>query len=200
MGWYSRGLPAEARSAKVGGKSELRRAVRRVTPGQGDLKESGTENIPLASDRLTLRSGAAPTFLGRAHSFQVHGARSTGSTRVRVKRCGKSAPRPWQHGWQAKPRTEQDQIGRRQGRPVRSLRVGRSISPVMARLEEWPPSAVARRSAARREGGRRWRQNSAYGLLRYFLESSSHKWRPATKTRKHEANPQFVFVISCFRG
>src|SRR5436190_19967704 len=31
---------------------------------------------------------------------------------VRVKRCGKSAPRPWQHGWQAKPRTEQDQIGR----------------------------------------------------------------------------------------
>ena len=29
-----------------------------------------------------------------------------------MKRCGKSAPRPWQHGWQAKPRTEQDQIGR----------------------------------------------------------------------------------------
>ena len=28
------------------GKSELRRAMRRVTPGQGDLKESGTENIP----------------------------------------------------------------------------------------------------------------------------------------------------------
>jgi hypothetical protein len=26
------------------GKSELRRAVRRVTPGQGDLKDSGTEN------------------------------------------------------------------------------------------------------------------------------------------------------------
>jgi len=30
----------------VRGKSELRRAVRRVTPGQGDLKDSGTENIP----------------------------------------------------------------------------------------------------------------------------------------------------------
>jgi len=29
------------------GKSELRRAVRRVTPGQGDLKDSGTENTPL---------------------------------------------------------------------------------------------------------------------------------------------------------
>ncbi len=29
-----------------GGKSELRRAVCRVIPGQGDLKESGTEKIP----------------------------------------------------------------------------------------------------------------------------------------------------------
>jgi hypothetical protein len=28
------------------GKSELRRAVRRVTPGRGNSKESGTENIP----------------------------------------------------------------------------------------------------------------------------------------------------------
>ncbi len=33
-------------SAPGRGKSELRRAVRRVTPGQGDLKESGTENTP----------------------------------------------------------------------------------------------------------------------------------------------------------
>ena len=32
-----------------------------------------------------------------------------------VKRCGKSAPRSWQHGWQAKPRTEQGQIGRYPG-------------------------------------------------------------------------------------
>ena len=35
-----------AASRKRGGKSELRRAVRRVTPGQGNLKDSGTENIP----------------------------------------------------------------------------------------------------------------------------------------------------------
>src|SRR5207248_427722 len=95
-------------------------------------------------------------------------ARVAGFTRrrrVRVKRCGKSAPRRWQHRWQAKPRTEQDQIGRypvswaatlgrRSGRPVRRLRVGRSIPPVMAELEEWPS---ARRSAARREGGDRIR-------------------------------------------
>ena len=39
---------AEARRAKAGGKSELRRAVRRITSGQGNLKESGTENIPPA--------------------------------------------------------------------------------------------------------------------------------------------------------
>jgi len=40
--------PSEARSAEPrGGKSELRRAVRRVTPGRGNSKDSGTENIPL---------------------------------------------------------------------------------------------------------------------------------------------------------
>ena len=40
------GLPAEARRAEAGGKSELHRAARRVTPGQGNLTDSGTENIP----------------------------------------------------------------------------------------------------------------------------------------------------------
>jgi hypothetical protein len=30
----------------AGGKSELRRAGCRVTPGKGNLKESATENIP----------------------------------------------------------------------------------------------------------------------------------------------------------
>ena len=39
--------PKRAERAKARGKSELRRAVRRVTPGQGDLKESGTENTQL---------------------------------------------------------------------------------------------------------------------------------------------------------
>src|SRR5204863_4412999 len=48
--------------------------------------------------------------------------------RVRVKRCGKSAPRPWQHGWQAKPRTEQDQIGKR-SRTARPKLPGRSLDP-----------------------------------------------------------------------
>jgi hypothetical protein len=45
---YNRSFAASQTAArrKAGGKSELRRAVRRVTPGQGNLKESGTEKIP----------------------------------------------------------------------------------------------------------------------------------------------------------
>ena len=35
---------------------------------------------------------------------------------ARVKRCGKSAPRPWQQGWQGKPHREQDRIGAAGGR------------------------------------------------------------------------------------
>jgi hypothetical protein len=42
------------------GKSELRRAVRRVTPGQGDLKDSGTENIPPAFARFASYGAAGP--------------------------------------------------------------------------------------------------------------------------------------------
>jgi hypothetical protein len=34
-----RSKPDDRRRASAGGKSELRRAVRRVTPGQGDLKD-----------------------------------------------------------------------------------------------------------------------------------------------------------------
>jgi len=44
--------------ATVGGKSELRRAVRRVIPGQGDLKESGTENTQPTASRKACRAEA----------------------------------------------------------------------------------------------------------------------------------------------
>jgi hypothetical protein len=37
--------------------------------------------------------------------------------KVRVKGCGKSAPRPWQQSRQGKPRREQNRIGTAQGRP-----------------------------------------------------------------------------------
>ena len=90
---------------KARGKSELRRAVRRLTAGRGNPKDSGTENIPPAP---------VPS-------------RDCGA--VRVKRCGKSAPHWWQHRWQAKPRTEQGQIGER----VHTARVmlpGRLLDPL----------------------------------------------------------------------
>ena len=45
---FHKELASPKPKAKAGGKSELRRAVRRVTPGQGNLKESGTENVPPA--------------------------------------------------------------------------------------------------------------------------------------------------------
>jgi hypothetical protein len=45
--------------------------------------------------------------------------------RVRVKRCGKSAPRPEQFGWQGKPHAEQDQIGEKEWPAPLDSRVGR---------------------------------------------------------------------------
>ena len=46
-----------------------------------------------------------------------------------MKWCGKSAPRFCQQEWQAKPRTEQDQIGRR-SRAARPKPPGRLLDPV----------------------------------------------------------------------
>jgi hypothetical protein len=53
----------------------------RVTPGEGDFRESATENKP-------------PQLAA-----------------VRVKRWGKSPPQAWQQGWHGKPHPEQDLIG-----------------------------------------------------------------------------------------
>ena len=54
--------------------------------GGGDPRESATENKPPAQE-------------------------PQGVPRARAKRCGKSAPRPWQQGRQGKPHREQDRIG-----------------------------------------------------------------------------------------
>src|SRR3972149_1933797 len=87
-----------AGSSRVGGKSELRRAVRWVTPSPGDRKESATENTPPPIEKWG----------------------------GRVKRRGKSAPLGWRHPRQGKTRTEQDQIGRR-SRAARPRLPGRSL-------------------------------------------------------------------------
>ena len=53
---------------------------------------------------------------GQCHRKQTAHARTLGffprgTPRARAKRCGKSAPRPWQQGRQGKPHREQDRIG-----------------------------------------------------------------------------------------
>src|SRR6202021_3145994 len=70
---------------KDGGKSGLRRARCQVTPGGRESTESATERYRLSAAQ------AAP---------------------VRVKWCGKSAPRWWQHQRHGKPHLEQGQIGK----------------------------------------------------------------------------------------
>src|SRR5262249_56532006 len=67
---------------------------------------SGTEKIPPCRGDVLVRIERS---VGSPRADGDIGERGSAE---RVKRCGKSAPRPWQHGWQAKPRTEQDQIRR----------------------------------------------------------------------------------------
>jgi len=108
----------------------------RLTAGGGDPRESATENKP-------------PSFGW-----------------VRVKRCGKSAPRPWQQGRQGKPHREQDRIGVAgernlvtpggvaQGRSRPVTRVGRTRRAATRVAEEWPSRALAfERMGVRTEPG-----------------------------------------------
>ena len=127
-------VTASSRSAGGRGKSELRRAVRRVTPGQGNLTDSGTENIPPFDSPLRGSLRASPRSLSNDGSARVYLERAPkgASRKVRVKRCGKSAPRRRQRRRQAKPRTEQGQIGWRQ-RTARPKPPGRSLEPASDR-------------------------------------------------------------------
>jgi len=69
---------------------------------------------------------------GKCHRKYTAGATVT----VRVKWCGKSAPRVWQQTWQGKPHPEQDQIGERSCGPHGS-RVGCLRCTVTCIPEEW---------------------------------------------------------------
>jgi hypothetical protein len=70
-----------------------------------------------------------------------------------VKWCGKSAPRFWQQKWQAKPRTEQDQIGRRL-RAARPMPPGRLLDPASnGRARGMVVSAAAEARKGRDDGG-----------------------------------------------
>ncbi len=94
----------------------------RITSGGGNPRESATESKP--------PPGLAPA--------------------VRVKGCGKSAPRAWQQERHGKPHREQDRIGATRPGPARDAgkvrlttvaRVGCSRRQATAALEEWPSRA-----------------------------------------------------------
>ena len=74
-------VSAKVRREESPGSTETRC---RVTPGEGDLRESATESKP-------------PALFCRGW--------------VRVKGCGKSAPRTWRQGRHGKPHREQNRIG-----------------------------------------------------------------------------------------
>src|SRR5688572_5567232 len=95
-----------------GGKSGLHRAACRLTAGGLWLRK-----VPQKIYRLYVSS--------RERARQV-----------RVKRCGKSAPRPEQSGRQGKPHAEQDQIGEEERPAPFYFRVGRSSRAVMSGLDE----------------------------------------------------------------
>ena len=85
--------------------------------------------------------------------------------RVRVKRCGKSAPRPRRRGRQGKPPREQDRIGVAggairarldrvtQGRSRPAARVGRARRAAMRAPEEWPSTPLGLAPRGRTEPG-----------------------------------------------
>jgi hypothetical protein len=103
----------------------------RLTAGGGDPRDSATENKPPAQ---------APR----------------GSPRARAKRCGKSAPRPWQQGRQGKPHREQDRIGaavpQGTGASRSAARVGRARRAARRVQEEWS-SRAPRQRGVRTEPG-----------------------------------------------
>ena len=79
----------------------------------------GKSGLQRAACRLT--AGRTVGFDGKCHRKYT----ASWQREVRVKRCGKSAPRREQFRRQGKPHAEQDQIGEK-GRPVPlDFRVGR---------------------------------------------------------------------------
>ena len=77
----------------------------------------GSRRLDAGRRKVRAPKGRVP---GNAWGARAHGkchrkqtASNPRGREVRVKRCGKSAPRRWQHRWQGKPHPEQDQIGER---------------------------------------------------------------------------------------
>ena len=88
-------IAAKHRKMRRGGKSGLQWTRCQVIPGGREPTESATESKPPKRRKVL----------------------------ARVKRCGKSAPRTWQHGRHGKPHLEQGQIGKSHGNVQRGSRV-----------------------------------------------------------------------------
>ena len=81
-----------------------RRRCPRACPGSGRGK-SGLHGNTVPDN---VRRGRPQ---GKRHRNQTACKSRRSGPRARLKWCGKSAPRPWQQGWQGKPHREQDRIG-----------------------------------------------------------------------------------------
>jgi hypothetical protein len=124
---------------------------------------------------------------GKCHRKQTARARSIRASemipRARAKRCGKSAPHPWQQGRQGKPHREQDRIGvavivqgvsardRSQGCSRPAARVGRKRRIARCVPDEWPSNPA--------RGG----QNPAYRLSGNFSVGRFRHWRTVRPSR-----------------
>ena len=109
---------------------------------------------------------------GKCHREQTAAVRCV-SAAVRVKRCGKSAPRRRQRRWHGKPHREQDRIGAARGFGAQAQRTSRSVSRPAVRVGRWR----RRVTGAQEEWPSRMRacshaiQNPAYRLADAYVRA-----------------------------
>ena len=113
------------------------------------FRRGGKSGLHRESCRLTAGGPLSKAVHGKCHRNIP-----PGFGRVRVKWCGKSAPRPERFGWQRKPHGEQDQIEDKR-RPVAfESRVGCMSPAAMPDLVEWlPPWSTKAQKPAYRPAG-----------------------------------------------
>jgi len=122
---------------------------------------------------------------GNAWGARAHGkcnrkytARPLSSGQVRVKWCGKSAPRGWQQTRHGKPHPEQDQIGIHGCGPQR-IRVGRYRQVVTPVADEWSSSTEPGLSTGLTPVADEWSSSTEPGLSTGSLLLSARPVPPA---------------------
>jgi len=117
------------------GQGQFRSRFARLNAGAG-----GKRSIlpPFSWRKVRAPQGRVPGNAWEARAYgKCHRKYTAGtSVPVRVKWCGKSAPRVWQQTWQGKPHPEQDQIGEHSCGPHGS-RVGCLRCTVTCIPDEW---------------------------------------------------------------